>query len=573
LGEQPNNFEVQRSQQRTLADQLTKSYGGDLASLEQRFKDAFARVAVDVAAEMLDDAEALCLRYLNGVGELIPAAREMVEQLGPLRNFLLAGLQSADDALLTVAMPGALSEQSNNEVREMAQGMRTLNLAIVRFALRKFPFVRWPGFPLEEILVRATDVYAVMHLVRSYLEEHARQCREARYELDVEKIWHLDLLVGMTQQRYISEDEAPLFSRIIDAQRRRATGSPLRRLETALAFAFMVISPILPGGAVAAAAALASAGIAVDSALYAIEDYLEEQMMAGTGLKTPDSAKLLSVVVGLFGATMSIRGVWKWVADLTRRVRNNPLRLPAPAEPTPQTGGGLVNSETRMPLVLTVREDGGSLWITRYVTSSARGRVLHVELHTLDASDPQDLEILAERLVSHAKSSGAGSVHIKAAPKYGKSFETTINLGEGRGGPAGHVFRDATATEEAARTYDKLLVKDVLRHAQTSAGVPMRLDLFARGTGKGVFGYAWKRRDVLQIDVLEISTPNDRAMHMLAQAMLRKYGPVTEVQFTGDYGKTLFGLSRGTFNFTVDANEEDVMNALVHIAEERWPRR
>lgn len=551
--ESSNEFWVRRMQQLDVTDSsLKKSYNLDLETLLwliERFKDTFARAAVDLAAQMLDQTEALCLQYLDDVSKLLPAARRIVERLGPsspLRGFLLATLVGADELQLNAGMVGGLPSQANDDVRKMAGEMRALMRAIMRIALREFPFVRWPGFPHEEVLLAAADPYAVMHLVRSYLKQKVHEVREARQQLTPEEVWRLGLLLEMARVRVLPKNKAPIFVLIIKEQQQQAKSSPRHRIEIALTFALMVTSVVVPGGPMAAALALANAGIAADLALHEVETYLEQETMSAVGLQSPDPAKLLRATLSLINATSAGRGVWKGIRGLWDRLLKRPPRPAAPPEPTSNKTGGLpAKQEGRVLLLKNAKGDAPIMTCS----ISVRDGVLRVDMRNLDTRyldmlqlDPRtrnNLRHLAKTLLHEAEREKTGWITIRAAAgQLGRPFEETLELKvAARGGPGGAYRVGLSEADAYAHN-----IKEITRRLEAAPLVSRHtfLATWVEFSSRNktpiaeMTGYAWKVNDELHIDIRSVRAREPLSSGDLAEQLLAECSSseVTTVRLT-----------------------------------------
>lgn len=299
------------------------------------FETSFREGTVNLATSVLKSADRICERFLvesakfDYTNRHTERARIMMGALDPIRPTLVkeideanaqekeakhrlaaAGIQEAQYAPFLGDERKAELENKKKEAQAQINEAERREAAaddLVAAALPKFPFVAWPDFPKEKLL-KATDPDDVNYWIDWYLIKHRNGIQGSLEQLrsNSHRIYKLDLLIGLSKQQFGIADGS-IFDLIIGHEVEEASKeSAWEQLKTALMFALLIVSIVVPGG-VAVAAAVGTAALSASQAYDLYNQYYQDLAVHDANLSSVDPSQFW-VIVAIIGAGMDAQG-------------------------------------------------------------------------------------------------------------------------------------------------------------------------------------------------------------------------------------------------------------------------
>lgn len=303
-----------------------ENYGFDIPEFERRiaaFELAFRNITIQLGVDLLERADHVCQRFLveRKEFEFIPwQAKKMLASLEDIRQPAGAIIASSEKSMQEAMQKYAENTFScySKECKEKAiEGINELNLAQttrkatldwVTKALPRFPFVAWPDFPRKKLL-EATDPKEVDYRISLYILEHQSGIKETIKQLKSKsrrRIYKFDILIALAKQKF-NIAEGSIFDLIINDEVKKASKEGLLgKIKTALMFALMFVSMVVPG-AIGVAAAIGTGILSAEDAYNLLNQYYEDLAAHKANLSSLEPSQFW-VIVAIVGAGLDAKG-------------------------------------------------------------------------------------------------------------------------------------------------------------------------------------------------------------------------------------------------------------------------
>jgi hypothetical protein len=332
-------------------DKELEQYGvlstADFDARISAFEQSFRAATVNLAFASLKSADRVCERFLlesaklEHTGGLTTRAKGMIANLEPGRQALVETIDKADEQvnkaskrvtlldfdqavispvqrLAELIDPEGAAPAKAAKDREMqaaqdklaaAQSVRTKTLDIVGMVLPEFPFISWPDFPKEKLL-NATDPGDVTVWINWYLINHRNAIKDSIEQLqsDSRRIYKLDILLGLAKKKFGIADGSIFDLIIADEVQKASEEGPLEAIKSAVLFALMIVSIVVPGG-VGVAAAIGSTVLSASQAYDLYKQYYEDLAVHKANLSSLEPSQFWAIAA-IIGAGMDAKGAF-----------------------------------------------------------------------------------------------------------------------------------------------------------------------------------------------------------------------------------------------------------------------